>query len=237
MPINTGKKLKNEDMEEFIDRNYKIIMESRKAAEEERQLRPKYLSSETYFVPTICKHSRKIAESKGESIHNSLFQEARYSRDRKETLIKDEQKRILDDEMIGVTFQPVIKYKKRKKLARRINPIKYLNPNPTDKRYIETFKNRKKLKEKQKSCADVVNRLTKYSNSVRCVSQSRQRNLKIKNSRSQAILQIPSLNNQSKKLSATKRKKVIDIPSPDKMESTFLRVGSSVEQSSMTFKF
>ena len=82
-----GKKLNEEEVKEFIERNYSNIMKVRKEEEEERLLKPKYLESETYFIPHISTKSKSIAEGRGDDIHLSLFQEATYLKDKKESLI------------------------------------------------------------------------------------------------------------------------------------------------------
>lgn len=50
----------------FIERNYTNIMDNRQKEQEERWLRPKYLESETHFVPKISQNSKKLTENRGE---------------------------------------------------------------------------------------------------------------------------------------------------------------------------
>ena len=80
--------------------------------------------------------------------------------------------------MDGVTFQPSVKRKKRKKLGKYVDPKKYLNPDLNSVKYSEKFKRVQELKSIQKEPANVIKRLHHHSKSIRCLSNRKKSQMK-----------------------------------------------------------
>lgn len=50
----------------MLERNYKTPLENKKAVEEEKLLKPKYLESVTHFIPKISANSKKLVTDRNE---------------------------------------------------------------------------------------------------------------------------------------------------------------------------
>jgi hypothetical protein len=116
-------------MQEFLKRNYQDVLNKRKAIQEELLHRPKYLESDTYFIPNISENSRKLTDNRSEGdIHKTLFEEAEHLKSRKELKILEKQKEAKNEEMKAVTFHPSVRPRKKGKLSKHIDIKQYLNP-------------------------------------------------------------------------------------------------------------
>lgn len=148
--------------------------------------------------------------------------------------MQEKEKLLQQEEMKGVTFQPEVKRRKGRRLAKYVDPKKYLNPDPKSAKYSDQFRKLQRFKDKKNS--NQGQRKMKHSMSIHCMP-TRGGMHRHKGSKSYTNLQIDILtehgHKKSKKTAAHKgKRKVINLPSPTREESSAFKVNtSSVEES------
>ena len=82
------KEISKQEFDQWLKRNYTDPVNNKKLDEEEKANKPKYMESETYFIPNISTHSKNIADSRN-NVYEELYGEAKLFEQKKKGMFLD----------------------------------------------------------------------------------------------------------------------------------------------------